>query len=71
MGTIGCCWRVAGLGVMALILYKGYVNFGPGMLLLGQPIALVAALAVQRAILNAFPPKLEPYAGHRIWLKLD
>ena len=52
-------------------MYKGYVAVGPTMLLLGWPLAMAVGVLVQSAILNAFPPKLEPYAGHRIWLKLN
>ena len=48
----------------------GYVKQGPGWLLIGWPLALIAALIVQGAILRAFPPKLRPYGEGNTWLKL-
>lgn len=55
-----------------IVMYKGYMAIGPTMLLVGWPFAMVFGFLAQSAILNALPPtKLEPYAGHRIWLKLN
>ena len=48
----------------------GYVRHNRGWLLIGWPLALIAALIVQGAILRAFPPKLRPYGEGNTWLKL-
>jgi hypothetical protein len=51
-------------------MYKGYQYIGPNWLLMGWPLAMVVGVFAQRAILRAFPPKLEPHAEGSTWLKL-
>ena len=58
------------LATWFFVLYRGYVTMGGAMLLLGWPIAFAAALIVKSVFLGLFPPKLEPYAGPSVWLKL-
>ena len=57
--------------VAGFVFYKGYTAIGPGILLLGWPFIIVAGFAAVSVVLALLPPKLEPYAQHRTWLKLD
>jgi hypothetical protein len=61
---------IVGLTAAGWAIYRGYMSWGPGWVLLGSPVATAFGLLVQGAILRAFPPKLEAYAEGSTWLKL-
>ena len=57
--------------VAGFVFYKGYMAIGPSMFLLGWPLAMAAGFFAVSVVLALFPPKVEPYAQHRTWLKLN
>lgn len=62
---------VVSLSAMAYVTYKGYEAYGPGWLLVGMPVAFVAGLFIQGAVIRNFPPKLQAHAEGSTWLKLS
>lgn len=63
---------VAGLCVGAWVMYLGYQSEAEtGWLIIGWPFALVAGIAVQVAIQQLIPPKLEPHAEGNTWIKIS